>query len=354
MATIRATTDRVSLRDVARVANVSKSTASLVLNKKDGRIPLSEGSIDRVREAARQLGYKPNVFARGLVTGRSRLHALAVVLANEDCLNSEVNSQVMAGVTTAAARSGYVCSLVMPQRGGDQNLQDHPLFAERLVEGVVAVQWESVAQDYLSELEEKDIPFVAVHMELAEQARGRVASVNADDFNNGYKAAEHLVACGYREIVFVGGPPDSDAAVQRQSGVRKCLEDDGRSLDTDRIVAGTYMDVDRGQFEKLMGRFDQSIGVVAVSDYLAASLIKWTRQLKLRIPEDVGIVGFDDEYYASRLEPALSTVRLHGFEEGELAAKMVIDMITGKDVQQKEIVVPGKLIARASTGQVLQ
>ena len=344
---------KVSLMDVARAAHVSKSTASLVLSHRSGRIPLTDQSITRVRNAARELGYKPNVFAQGLVSGRSRLHALAVVLPNEQILGSEVNAKVLLGITSKAAEHGFMCNLLVAQSHLDQPLLDHPVFKQRLVEGIVAWQWERADQVYLEEAEQQDIPFVAVHMEVAEGARD-ILSVNSDDFLNGYRAAEHLLDCGYRAIIFVGGPETSDAALQRRAGVRQCLLHHHLELPPNMTVPGDYLTGDRAAFDRALDRAAQPVGVVAVSDYVAASVLTWIKHKALRIPRDVGVVGFDDEHYAACLEPSLTTVKLHGYQEGQIAAQMVIDMIRGQEVERKQMVVPGELVIRNSTARLSQ
>src|SRR5688572_15318821 len=103
---------RASLADVASRAQVSRSTVSLVLNPRNGRIPLTDESIRRVRSAMRELGYKPNVFARGLASGRSRLRSLAVIIPHDRSLVGPIVSQALAGVTEVATLNGYSCTVL--------------------------------------------------------------------------------------------------------------------------------------------------------------------------------------------------------------------------------------------------
>jgi len=341
-------TSRVSLKDVAARASVSKSTVSLVFNGREGGIPLSDASIRRVREAARDLGYRPNVFARGLVRGNAELHALAVLTPLESVPYGSVMVEALSGLVATAGESGFSCNLIARHLHASERLTDPPVFQERLVQGVVALGWEHVNQESLRVFEEQLLPIVAVHMEPDDPS---IPCVTSDDLGNAYKLTEHLCQLGHKRFAFMGGPLAGDVANLRISGFKQCLDERGLEVPASHILRGDYSVVDWSCVDQLFRQDEKPTAVVAVSDLVAAKLVAWLKERGLSVPGDVSVVGFDDDALAGFLDPPLTTIRATATRQGQYAAKIVLDLIAGKPVEKPRIALPGDLLVRQSTGK---
>lgn len=338
----------ISITDVARHANVSKSTVSLILNSRGRQIPLRAESIQRVRESVRELGYKPNVYARGLVSGRVRFRAIAIIVPRGNTLAGHSPSQALAGITQVVTAQGYSCTVLCAD-GDIQTLLAHPVFVERTVEGLVALAWETFDYQKLRGSGIYDeLPFVALHSESLDDAH---ASVNTDDFGIAYKLTEHLYQIGRRKFAFIGGPPHSDAANRRLEGFRRYLTEHEIPFDDSAVIRGDYADVDRAAFINLMRRpaEQRPTAIVAVSDLIAVKLMHWLKEEGFSIPRDVAIGGFDGDVMSPYSSTPLTTIRSTAFYQGELAGQMMLDLIAGVGLQQRRVLLPGALLIREST-----
>jgi LacI family transcriptional regulator len=331
---------RPTINDIARLAGVSKKTVSRVINASPF---VRDDTRERIEAVIAELGYAPDPQARGLAYGRSFLIGLVYDNPNPQYV---VNMQL--GLLDGMRGSGFELVVHPCDRSSTTFLEDLRGFVERQrLYGVVLTP--SVSEDERAAKLMADIGCAYV----------RVASVSLDtpehmietrDRLGGREAAAHLAALGHRKIAFVSGPPTFRSSHERRSGFEEALNERGLSLAKAYVYEGAYTydsGVEAGQ--ALLTMAERPTAIFAGNDEMAAGVLQAARQVGVRVPEDVSVVGFDDFQIAARLWPTLTTVRTPTREIGRLA----VERLMGRedDARDPKGRLPS-LIVRESTAAV--
>jgi DNA-binding LacI/PurR family transcriptional regulator len=321
---------RVTSVDVARHAGVSQSTVSLVFSGK-GRGRVSPRTQERVRLAARELGYRPNVAAQALRLGASR----AVALLVPDVINPFF-SRVLRGAQRAAAEGGY--TVVLVDTANDPRWEEQSFEALRAgpVDGYLL--FEVMPPDGLGPDE---------HVVLIEsRAKGR-SSVRFDSEGGAEAAFRHLLELGHRRIGHLASAFDAPTFDLREDARRRVLAEAG--LDPDalpRAVTEITIDDARDAAGPLLD--ERPTAVFCDDDIIAAGLYLAARERGVKVPRDLSIVGFDDMDFARVLDPPLTTVALDAELLGATAFELLEGRMAGR--RGKGTVLPAELVVRGSTG----
>jgi LacI family repressor for deo operon, udp, cdd, tsx, nupC, and nupG len=325
--------------EVARVAGVSTATVSRALR---GLPNVSAATRERVREAATALGYVPSPSAASLASGRTRTIGLLTPWVNHWFF-----SNVIEGAERALRAQGFDALLYtfevsrsVPRRRVD------PDVLRRRVDGVLVVglPLDTAEVDALQALGHPLI-FIGTGVE------GRV-TVRLDDVATGRDATEHLIALGHRCIGHVSGSPDDVAPfsppVARREGWRQALTAAGLPADPALEVHGHFAVAGgRGCAQELQRRRPDVTAVFAASDEMAMGVMLAARDLGLRVPEDLSVMGVDGHELAELV--GLTTMAQPAVEQGATAATLLLDMITGTPVPST-VLYPTTLVVRTSTG----
>ncbi|MER7953411.1 LacI family DNA-binding transcriptional regulator [Streptomyces sp. NPDC096030] len=324
---------RPTSRDVARAAGVSQATVSLVLGDKwRGRV--SERTAEAVREAARTLGYRPNLAARNLRLGRTRT-ALLVVPA----LTNEFFARVYTGAATVAARHGFGVVLY-PSPDGVGPAKDPFASARAALDGIIA---SSMAADALKAFHGTDLPLVMLDSDPSDT--GAAAHVNLDIADGMRQVTAHLRALGHRRFVHLASAVPSWTFDVRAAALATALTDaDVRTVRAPLDVDGARAAAERA----LTGPGPRPTALICDDDVLAAGACKAARRLGLRVPEDVSVTGFDDLALATAVEPELTTVRLPAEHIGERGMAALLAVLAGDSPDPGDL--PVTLVPRASSG----
>ena len=316
--------EKITIKDVARVAGVSTQTVSQVLNN---RSDVSADTRTRVQEIITSLGYSPNVFARNLSRGRS--NTLGVIGFGLIYFGS---SSVLTGVESKANELGFSLTLslidiIEPTRV-ENILYD---FLSRRVEGII---WAVPADiNNFDWLEEK---FSKIHTPIVYINKGPTDSdfVSALDNRLGGKlATEHLIAQGYQRIGIITGPSSWWEAQERLAGWREAVTAAGY-VDIDSLIVEGGWDPPSGDvgLHTLLDR-DPDIDAIFVSnDQMALGALQAARRLDLNIPNDLGIVGFDDIPEAAYFYPSLTTMRQDTRKLGAMAVDRISALIQAQQI----------------------
>lgn len=301
-----------TIHDVARRAQVSVSTVSNVLT---GKRPVADATKARVLQVVQELGFRPNRLAQGLVSRSSQ--TIGVVASGLEYYGP---SRVLVGIEQEASERGYTVIL---------RLIHHP--AQVDVEGVLAnlmthqmdgIIWASphigTGLESPQELSHILVPVVLINHRLA----SNVTVIDIDNFQGGYEATRHLLRNGFQQIGLIAGPPDWHASEIRRKGWELALREAGRAPDPRQIVYGDWspQSGERG-FYTLKASFPEMDAVFVANDQMAIGAIRAASDLNLRVPDDVGVVGYDDIPEAAFTRPKLTTVRQPLAELGRLAVK---------------------------------
>jgi len=324
--------ERPTSIDVARCAGVSQSTVSLVLSgKARGRV--SEATADRVRECARELGYRPNVAAQALRLGASR----AVALLVPDMTNPFF-SRVLRGAQRAAQAAGYIVILVDTQNDRHWESQSFEALRAGPVDGYLL--FEVTAPEALGPDE---------NVVLMETEGPRRPSVRFDGEAGAEAAFRHFVDLGHRRIGHLAAAFRALTFEDRERARRRVLSEAGLDPDSEPRVL-TPITIEDARVNGLELLDAQPTAVFCDDDVIAAGLYLAARERGVRIPEDLSVVGFDDMEFARVLSPPLTTVALDAELLGSKSFELLEERMSGKRTSRR-VVLPAELLVRGSTAR---
>ncbi|GAA1272093.1 LacI family DNA-binding transcriptional regulator [Arthrobacter pascens] len=306
----------VTLRQVAEAAGVSTATVSLVVNKKKAA-RISDETRKRVRDAIRDLGYRPNAMAQTLVSGSSRF----IGLVADAIATTPFAGQIIHGAQDEAWKHGY--ALLIANTEGNRELETDAIamMLEYKVRGILYSTWFHRATDLPAPLRESD--FVLVNCFSAEPG---TRAVVPDEVQGGRSATEILLKHGHRRIAFINATIPAPAKDGRLQGYKEALEAEGIPFDGS-LVLEAYPDQEGGYgaTEELLNR--DATAVYCYNDRMAMGLYDGLREHGLSIPDDIAVVGFDNqEVIAAHLRPPLSTVSLPHYELGAAGVRMLLGL----------------------------
>jgi DNA-binding LacI/PurR family transcriptional regulator len=326
------------MSDVAALAGVSHQTVSRVIN---GHPNVAPHTRERVERAIAELGYRPNIAARALVTGSTRTIGLVTVK-----INQYGPAQTMVGLEKAARAAGYSLSVSILDDASAGAMRDAvDTFVAQRVDGIVALSTYDDAAEALRTLD-PPVPLVTVQVGAAEDR----PSVGVDQAAGARLATRHLLDLGHRTVHHVSGPADSQEARGRIDGWRAELLAAGAPV-PERLLGDWTPAAGYAAGRLLADRIRGGEDVTAVflaNDQMALGLLAAMHEEGLDIPRDVSVVGFDDLPEAPYFTPPLTTVRQDFAELGRRGVQLVLARLKGEDLHPEAV--PPALLVRASTG----
>ncbi len=331
---------KVTLKTIAQHLGLTPGTVSAALNNSAAASSIPEHTKQRIIAAARELNYRPNYFARSLRLQRT--YTIGVI-AEE--IGDPYGAMVISGIEQYLRKHNYFFLTVI-HRHDQKVLQAYSqMLLTRGVEGFITTD--------TSIKDKPSRPTVAV---AGHQAVKGVTNITLNERTAARLALTHLVDLGHREIAFMKGAPFSSDSATRWAAITEIASELGvpiRPELTVQIDSGDPTPYLGYPFAKeLLERKRHFTALFAYNDISAIGAIWAFREVGLRIPQDVSVIGFDDIPLAAFSEPGLTTIRQPLQRMGEIAAKTVIDQIEGNADFLPEIVVEPELVIRASTGPV--
>lgn len=335
----------VTLKDVASLAGTSTAAVSATISgNSSGSVRISQETQQRIKEAAKTLGYAPNPVARSLSTGKSGVIGLVFPYVNAFVDRNPFCSMIMNGVFTEAIIDRFNVMLYTMEQAIGSSSQIDPR-----VDGIVQVL--PVPNDtLLKACLDSGFPCVAV---VFPNLGGKIMTVNADDYKGGYIATKHLIDLGHRRIAMLTGTEEISTSSPRFHGYRDALADAGITIDEALIVqSGFNMEPGYQSMLQLLALPSQSqpTAVFAVNDLCAVGAMQAMKANGISIPHDMAIVGFDDSWLTTTVQPALTSVRMPIKEMGALAVKMLTAKINATPIENQNVVLDVSLTVRASCG----
>jgi LacI family transcriptional regulator len=328
---------RVTLRDVALKVGVHPSTVSRVLNAST-RSMVSPEIAERVEEAARDLGYRPNPIAYGLKTRRSL--TVGVVIPD---LTDPLFPPIIRGIDDILAGAGYTTIVA----NTDNDRARERVILERMRERHVdaLILGSTRREDALDDIE---VPVVLINRSID---GGGVAAVISDNAGGIGQVVDHLVSLGHRDIAHVAGPQFVTTGVARAQAFRSKLESLGLPQNEALIVHSQSYSREEGRraLARLLQSRERLTAVIAANDLLALGCYDALTAEGLRCPRDVSVTGFNDMPFVDMVNPPLTTVRIPQYDMGAAAARAVLGRMSGTACESEMIVLPSELVVRAST-----
>jgi LacI family transcriptional regulator len=324
--------------DVARRARVSIATVSRVLT--GSRHPVGEATRRRVLAAAGALDYSPSDIARGLLQRATRTIGLVI----PDIANPYY-PELARGVEDAAREAGYAVIFSNTDRDHERIARAIRVLRQKRVDGLIFAGGGSQQRTLPDGIDRFGAPVVAIgshHLPFP--------SVRIDNWQASYAAVSHLIETGRRRVACVAGPPQSTTVGERVQGYQQALE-------MRRLPAPAHW-LRYGDFGAASGYHEARAlleaaappdAILALNDRMAIGVLAAAADLKVRVPEDLGVVGFDDIPLASYLRPPLTTVRIPAYEMGAAAIRLLLAGIAGRP-HPRAVRLEARLIVRGSTG----
>jgi LacI family transcriptional regulator len=333
----------LTLEDIGRLAGVSRSTVSRVINHSSSVRPDVR---ERVLDVIDKTGYTPNAAARSLVSGRTGLIGLVIPSRVHSLFEDPYFGRLIQGISAACNRSGASLTLFLLQHESDEEALYPRVSNPGFLDGLVLTATR-MRDPLLARMAIADVPIVVVGRPDVDG----VSYVDVDNFGGARMVAQHFCGSGYRRIGLVGAPTDTTAGVDRLNGFVEGLAECGVALDPSLRADGDFSEA--GGYEAMQRIIPHGPDAVfAASDTMAIGAMRALREHGLTVPDDVALAGFDGSSASEMTDPPLTTVHQHVYETGERVIEVLNGVIANRrsgpvvDVQDVDLVV------RASSGGV--
>ncbi|WP_194396267.1 LacI family DNA-binding transcriptional regulator [Microbacterium atlanticum] len=329
---------RLTIKDIAALAGVSRTTASRVLN---GRGEVRSEVRARVEQVIADTGYRPLASAKSLVSQRTGVVGFVVPLGASALFDDPYFGVLIRGITRASAQHGITVALFIFDEEGDQDTLIDQVVGPRRVDGLIVSAFHT-RESLIDRLSEFDVPVVTMGPNPYPAVFG---SVSVDNLEGGRIAGRHMATLGRLQIAMINGPEDTPSGRERREGFIAGLGESGIVVDPKLIREGDYTrrsgEVRMRELLPLSPR-----AVFVASDTMAVGALAVLAEHGMRVPEDVAVLGFDDLPSAS--DSGLSTVRQPIVEVADAALEILLQQVSDPE-STKQIVMPVELVQRGST-----
>ncbi len=334
---------RATSFDVAKIAGVSRTTVSFVLNNVPG-VSISDNTRQRVLQAAKKLNYHVDATGRKLVSGKSYTLGLVLRQNPNQVFADALLPQVILGVEHAATRQNFHV-LLKPIDPSDPLGYKH-LIQENHVDGII-LSGPRLDDSEIANLYNEGTPI----MIMGQFPESGIPCIDIDAIKGAKKAIQHLIESGHQRIGFITNAPLAyTSAQQRCAGYAEALQQAGFPYEKDLITEGNYTPTSGFHAaQKLLALKERPTAIFVASDVVALGAILAIKQAGLRIPDDVAIVGFDDIPLAAFFDPPLTSIRLPAYGLGWAASERLIRLIYNGELDHNAILLEPELIVRASS-----
>ena len=330
----------VTIRQLAKAAGVSIATVSRVLNNTNH--PVNEETRQRILKLAQEMSYRPNQVARSLRTERSGM----IGIIADDISKTPFSPLIVRGIQDYMASAGYYCMIINADWNPEKEKEAMHDLMNRSTDGVIFVEtWHNSIN---IDLDVANKPYVFVHRLFTNSS---TYSVIPDEIYGARIAVNHLLKLGHRRIGYINGPENYYSSAERLRGYQLELEEMGIPFDPALTARGDWNATSGYEGAKqLLANPQRPTAIFAANDVMALGAIYAIQDAKLRVPEDIAIVGYDDREIASLVRPSLTTVILPCYDMGWASAAMLLNLLKGRADNVDEIKIRGLLIVRQSCG----
>ncbi|MGI2328991.1 LacI family DNA-binding transcriptional regulator [Planococcus sp. YIM B11945] len=325
-----------NIQQVAKQAGVSVATVSRVLN---GQAKVAVKTKQKVEEAIKQLHYEPSMLGRNLRNSESR-----IVLILIPAISNPFYFEIIKGIENMALSQNY--SILLCETDSKPEKEDiyFDLVRKKMADGIISMD-PAINVETLKQLSEK----YAI-IQCSEYGGGiGIPYVTIDSEEASYRAVKHLIQIGHRKVALMNTDEKYLYARERKMGYLRALEEHGIPVIEDYMLYTQHLGFEYGQqaMKKVLALKDRPTAVFAVSDLLAIGALKEINAAGLNVPSDMAVVGFDKIDFSNMTNPTLTTIAQPMYKMGTIAAKMLIDLIKGEQVDS--VILEHELVIREST-----
>ncbi|QTH43139.1 LacI family DNA-binding transcriptional regulator [Cohnella sp. LGH] len=323
------------IHEVAREAGVSVATVSRVLNNHSS---VSAKTRKKVEEVIERLNYEPNMLGKSLRASRS--HRLLVLIPD---ISNPFYAKVVSGIESVAKANHNNIMLCTTDSSTERELFYYDMVKKKLADGMITIDPSFEFYELLTTTNRYPVVICGEHV-----GNANAPCVSIDNTKAAYKAVKHLLTIGHRKIALVNS--NIYTAGLRQQGYLRALEEHGIEVDS-RWVVHADLGFERAQLDvrELLTMQERPTAIFAVSDTIALSILKVAKDLGLRVPEELAVVGFDNIDFAAVMNPTLTTVSQPMFDMGRHSGAMLLRRIADSEAVVNNISLDHDLIIREST-----
>lgn len=336
---------RTTIKDVARAANVSPSTVSLVLNNRP--VPISPETRERVYRIAKEMNYRPNQIAVAMTARKTNTIGLIV----PDITNI-FHTAYCEQIEYFSEKHSYSTIIRIAQKGLSDTIRFLYDFEDRGVDGIILTKSKFENQNdteaCMKVIRELRVPIMLTDRVPSEFSAGAVLT---NDYLGGRIAVQHLLDLGHRNIGCISGHTYDESTIHRIRGYKDAMEAAGLAYDPSLIFEGDWQ-IDSGMkaLPYLLGK--QVTAIFAFNDMMAYGVYKQARNYNLRIPEDLSVVGFDDLTFSDLIDPPLTTLEYPVTSMAQAVVDCILAKIDGKSVSGSSLVFDPILKVKGSTSRL--
>jgi DNA-binding LacI/PurR family transcriptional regulator len=332
-----------TIKDIARELNVSVSTVSRAMRNAPD---VNRETRNAVMALSERLHYQPNKLALSLK--QKQTHTIGVIVPNLDY----VLSTMVKGIDEVALEAGYTVMVCQSNESFGREMVNTRRLLDSLVDGfIISVSSETKVFDHFKKIQEKQMPMVVFDRVTPFL---QAPSVRLDNEEGGFLATEHLIDQGYKRIAILAGPKNLGISNSRQEGYLRALKKHKIKADPSLMINCDFnQDYAYIATKELLQSRRKPDAIFTISDRMAIGASLAIKEKGLRMPEDIGLVGFNNEPVVSLVTPAISSVEQPAFELGKIAAKLFIEALHSDDdrIPEEQILKP-KLIVRSSSQRI--
>lgn len=331
----------VTIKDVARRANVAPSTVSRVIADNPR---ISKETKDRVWKVMEELGYYPNAIARSLASKMTYTIGLIMPRSAEDAFSNPFFPEVMRGISVVAHNEKY--DLLISTSGNEEEEKDAVInmVKGRKVDGIVLL-CSRTTDKLIPWLRKERFPFTVIGKPLDSKD---VCWVDNDNIGASRLATNYLIKHGHRKIAFISGSLEFVVSLDRLDGYKLALEENHIPFDRDLAQQDEFSE--DGGYNAMMRilKHKKPTAVVVTDDIMSFGVIRAAIDSGFKVPQDISLIGFNNIPLSEFANPPLTTIDISTFELGVKSAELLIHNLKNKDAKANHIIVPVKLIERKS------
>ncbi len=332
----------VTIYDIAQKLELSSATVSRGLQDHPA---INKNTRKRIQDAAKELGYRHNTFASSL--RKQKTNTIGVIVHE---LNSNFITSVLAGIEKVTTEAGYDLIIAHSSESAAKEVANASNLFHKRVDGLIAsLAFDTKDLDHFQPFEEKGIP--VMFFDRVEE-NSESTKVVIDNYKCGYQATQHLIQQGCKKIVLVTASLKRNVYAQRHKGYADALYDNGIAHDKKMVLIKDLSEqCGREAALEILKMKPMPDGAFITNDFSAAVCMRTLKENGIRIPEDIAIVGFNNDAISKIVEPQLTTIDYPGIELGEIAARNLINHLKGiSNIKTtNSIVVRSELIIRKSS-----
>ncbi|NOW03375.1 LacI family transcriptional regulator [Clostridium beijerinckii] len=326
----------VTIKDIAKLANVSHTTVSRALNNSPY---INEETKVKIMALAKELNYVPNYSAKSLVLLKSYVIGVFFSSISEGTSDTFFH-EIIRGVNNVIDKE---YNLVV--RGIDDYQYSH-LIDNRNFDGIIVVSQSKNDDEFIQTILEKNIPTVVINRYIENEG---LVNIMSDDTKGVYDAVTYFIENNHRKIALLQGNKEFESTVYRKRGYIRALEDNNIPINEEYILSGRY-DLKSGyeNMKKLLKLENVPTAVFCANDDIGVGAMKAIFEAGLKVPEDISIIGFDDSNFCNYVAPPLTSVRKDSLAMSEYGGRNLLNLIKNKEVDKEKVYIQSQLVVRKS------